>query len=421
MDLSRTDELLLSFLRMDPGGAGVAGTGELSSEDWEDLLRTAARHGVSPLLFHRLTTSHRGTPIPAEVIRKLRISYLQSAARNMHLYHELGKVLGRLRQDGIPVIALKGAHLAVVVYGNIALRPMSDVDLLLRKEDLERVEKILLEMGYLPAACNREIASDNYDFGYSSPAKGLSVEVHWTFLPSTTRFHIDMDGQWERSRPAIIAGVQVSVLCPEDLLLHLCLHASKHSFDMGLKPFCDISATIRHYGDEIDWNQVRIRSGQAGIANGVYLTLELARELLGTPVPEELLNAIKPDDFDERFIAMARGRIFASGDRSVDGLSLSPNVAQLFGSKRFLNKAVLFLKRVFPPREEMTRMYPAPSASPRIFFYYPARIRDLFLRHGRQGWRLARREEGMRGLAKQEYEITPLREWLMSAGERKQR
>jgi hypothetical protein len=247
------------------------------------------------------------------------------------------------------------------------------------------------------------------------------VEVHWTFLPSTTRFGIDMDGQWNRSRTAILGGVEVSVLCPEDLLLHLCLHASKHLFDIGLKPFCDISATIRHYGGEIDWNQVRIHSRQAGTANSVYLALELASELLGVPVPEDLLKSIKSSDFDNRFFAMAKGRIFATGHRSVDGLSLSPNVAQLFGSKRFLNKASLFLKRVFPPREEMTRMYPAASDSPGIFFYYPARIRDLFLRHGRQGWRLARREKGMRGLAKQEYEITPLRDWLMSAGEWKQR
>jgi hypothetical protein len=38
----------------------------------------------------------------------------------MHLYHELGKVLGLLRDENIPVIVLKGVHLAELVYGNIA-------------------------------------------------------------------------------------------------------------------------------------------------------------------------------------------------------------------------------------------------------------------------------------------------------------
>lgn len=414
MDLSRTEERLLSLLRTDPDGTGVAMVRALSSSDWEALLRTSAPHGVTPLLYHRLTRFHAGASIPSEVILELRRSYLQNAGRNMRLYHELGKVLERLRQDGIPVIALKGAHLAEVVYGNIALRPMNDVDLLVRMEDLERVEKNLLAMGYLPAACSRQIASDNYDFVYSLPNKGLTLEIHWNFLPSTLPFDIDMDGQWKRSRTAILGRVEVSVLCPEDLLLLLCLHASKHLFDIGLKPFCDIVATIGYYGEEIDWNQVRILSAQAGIANGVYLTLELARQLLGATVPEVLLSAIKPDDFDERFIAMAGGRIFASGKRSVDGLSLSRNFVELFGSKRSLHKAVLFLKRVFPPREEMARMYPSPSNSLRIYFYYPARLRFLLLRYGRKVWRLLWREEELLGLMKQEDEITPLRDWLMS-------
>jgi hypothetical protein len=210
--------------------------------------------------------------------------------------------------------------------------------------------------------------------------------------------------------------MEVSVLCPEDLLLHLCLHASKHQLDIGLKPFFDIFETIRLYGEEIDWNQVRICSGQAGITNGVYLALRLARELLGTPVPETFLDAIKPDYFDERFIEMGKRRIFANGQRSTDGLLMANNIAQLFGSKRFIDRVALFLKRIFLPREEMAGIYPASSDSPRIFLYYPARIKDLLLRHGRQVWRLVRRNEGMEGLVNQENETSTLRNWLMSKG-----
>jgi hypothetical protein len=414
--ISRTDERLLSFLRVDPGGAEHAGVEAMSGADWEVLLYTATLHGATPLLYHRLTTCHTDTPIPMDVLLELRRGYLQNSGRNMHLYHELGKVLESFEQADIPVITLKGAHLAEVVYGNIALRPMNDVDLLVRKEDLERVEKSLLKIGYIPAECERRVATGNHHFVYSLPDKKMTVEIHWNLIPSTDPFRIDMDGQWSRSRTAIFGKIEVSVLCPEDLLLYLCLHASKHQFDIWLKPFCDISATIWLYGEEIDWNQVRICSGQAGINNGVYLALRLARELLGTPVPETFLDAIKPDDFDERFIVMAKGRIFATGQRSSDGLSMVQNLAQLFGSKRFVNKVALFLKRVFLPREEMARMYPAPSDSLRIYFYYPARIRDLLLRHGRQVWRLMRRDEGMGGLVKLENEINPLRNWLMSKG-----
>ena len=418
MERSRTDERLLSFLRTDPDRIGPASSvGELSGADWEDLLHTSARHGVTPLLYHRLKTVHPGVPVPPVVMQKLRNSYLQSAARNMKLYHELGKVMKMLRQDDIQVIALKGAHLAEVVYGNIALRPMGDVDLLVRTGDLGRAEEILLGMGYSPAECNRQISIDNCHFAYKLAGKGLIVEVHWAFLPSIYHFKIDMDGVWERSGPSVLAGVEVSALCPEDQLLYLCLHTSKHLFeDMGLRPLYDISSVIRHYGEEVDWKQVRVRCEHWGIEKSVYATLALAEEILGISVPNDLMKAVQPVDLEERFMSLARERIFACGHRTSDGFYLSSNVAHLFGSHRRKSKVVLFLRRVFPSPEEMSRWYPAPPDSMGIYFYYPARIRDLLLKYGRQAWRLVRGEEGMKGMAMQEEEITPLRDWLMSPG-----
>ncbi len=354
-------------------------------------------------------------PVPAEVMERLRLLYLQSAGRATRLYHELGKVLGRLRQANIPVIALKGAHLAELVYRNTALRPMNDVDVLVHKDDLIRVEAALLGMGYAPTECHRQVAEDNYDFVYGLPNRELFVEVHWNFLPSNHRSRIDIDGQWERSRQAVIAGAEVSVLCPEDMLLYFCLHAStKHLFGMGLKPFYDIAETIRHYGNEIDWKRLQLRSKRSGAAKCVYLTFRLARELSGASVPDELMQAIEPGDFDERFLLLAKERIFAYGHWNADGLSLSRNIAELWGSKPLPHKGTLFLRRIFPALGEMARIYPAPADSIRIYFYYPARIKDLLLRHGRQVWRLLRWNEGMTGLAERENDMTPLKDWLMS-------
>lgn len=420
MGRSRTDERLLSILRADGSGTGAAGSGAWSGGDWEDLLRTADRHGLAPLLYSRLAAhpdGPAGAPVPAEAIGRLRRSYLQSAGRNMHLYRELGKALGRLRRDGIPVMALKGAHLAEEVYGDIALRPMSDVDLLVYPEDLGRVEEVLVGMGYLPVECHRSIAGDNHHFAYRSARKGPVVEVHWAFLPSRLGFSIDMDGVWERSVPSVLAGAQASVLCPEDNLLFLCLHASKHLFSGGgLRPLYDISAVIRHHGEEIDWKEVRVRGRQWGIERCVYAALTLAGEMFGVSLPESLMKSVQPADLDERFMESARERIFACGHRTPDGSSLSFNVARLFRAGSSYDKAALFLGRVFPSREEMARRYPAPADSRRIYLYYPARFLDLLLRHGRQGWRLARREEGMRELAEREIENASLRDRLMSGG-----
>jgi len=199
MDRSRTEERLLSLLRTEPRGSGVVEVGEMSRTDWEDLLRTSALHGVTPLLYHRLTTFHTGIPIPAEVVRELRCSYLRNAGRNMHLYHELGKVLGRLRQADIPVIALKGAHLAEAVYGNIALRPMNDVDLLVQTED----GLVTVQTGGLRAVDE------------ASEKLGISVENEGE-SSSVAKAGIDSAGIMRRLKPPPPSDASFSPACEDE-------------------------------------------------------------------------------------------------------------------------------------------------------------------------------------------------------------
>ena len=350
MNLSHTDELLLDCLRAVPDKMHNGGCESLSGSDWDVFMMAAGRHGIAPLLYHHLSTSHLDMRIPDRVMETLRKAYLENAARNMGLYHKLGMLLEHLRRENIPVIVLKGAHLAALVYGNIALRTMSDVDILVHQEDVVRAGDKMLEMGYTPTQQYRPITSCNHHFAYGLPNRELFVEVHWTILSSAYPFDIDINGQWERSRSAIIAGVEVSILCPEDILLYLCLHASKHLFGMGLKHLCDIFETIRHYGEEIDWRQAKLRIDQWGIGKSAYLTLRLARELLGASVPDELMKTI-PAEYVATFVAFAQSIQYVSaiaapmiGSYLADTIGISAALI-ISGGIRFLGFILFFLER----------------------------------------------------------------------------
>ena len=422
MDQQTEGKLLLYCLGVETDEIRAARLEQLSNSEWDGLIQQSGRHGVAPLLYQRLESLSSGTTIPASIVQRLREIYLYSTWKNTQLYHELAKVLGILQDDNIPVIALKGAHLAEVVCGNIALRPMSDVDLLVKKTDLSRVEEKLLEMGYGPperSSIEEQCEKSHHLVGFTKPG-AAPIEIHWTIELPTSPFTIDVDGLWKRARPATIADVKVLMLSPEDLLLHLCLHATYHHFfGYGLRPFCDISETIRHYQDEIDWEQIQRRIRQWGAGNCVYLTLLLARELLEAAVPDEVLNALKPDDFDLQVVDWARKRIFNDreqifNDKS-DSPSLSKNFAQLWGPKRLQDKTVLFLKSGFPSLEVMAKMYPAPADSTRIYFYYPVRLKDLLLRYGRATWQMLRRDEETVALVERENKKAALSDWLASA------
>ncbi|OAD22803.1 hypothetical protein THIOM_001382, partial [Candidatus Thiomargarita nelsonii] len=267
-------------------------TAELNSlraADWESLVQFAVRQRVAPLLYHRLKTVYPNVNIPASLKHKLQKIYLASDMRNTSLYNDLSQIIRALQY--IPVIVLKGAHLAAVVYSNITLRSMGDMDILVRKTDLLKAEEKLLEMGYSSFRVNViEVASAKHHHLPPLVKQGaVPVEIHWTINHPTSPFTIDIEGLWNRARPATIAGVEVLVLSPEDLLLHLCLHtAFQDRFLTGLRPFCDIWETIRHDRDEIEWEQVRLRARQWGATNSVYLTLYLAKAFFGAAVPDEV-------------------------------------------------------------------------------------------------------------------------------------
>jgi len=115
--------------------------------NWDLLLKSGKRHGILPLVYFHFKDMNE---IPLWVMEKLEDVYYRIAYRNMRIYTLLIKILNGLNARGIEVILLKGVELAEMIYGNIALRPMYDIDLLVKKEDVSEVEKIFLGLNCMP-------------------------------------------------------------------------------------------------------------------------------------------------------------------------------------------------------------------------------------------------------------------------------
>lgn len=413
MNRDQIDEWLLACLQSSPTPDGVGEIALPAEGDWEELLLQSDRHKVTPLLYHRLRTCYPDLPIPDGITEKLQQAHLGNSARNLRLYSHLGKVLRLLRLENIPVIALKGAHLAEFVYAHHALRSMNDLDLLVHEEDLMKVDALLLEMGCTPTEYHRTV-DGNCEFAYIMPKQDVYLEIHWSILPPQFPFPIDTDGQWGRSRPVIIAGVEAAVFCPEDLLLHLCLHASyKHGFEPGLRLFADIIEILRQHEADIDWSLVHRLTREWDVGKSVYLTLKLAMELLGARLPEGFLDDLRPGDFDEQFVVLAKNQIFSRRAQTTKRrLSAAPEVAQFWGTPRLRDKMTLSWKRLFFSRKTMARLYPAPSDSLRIYFYYVVRLRNLLRTYGPDVLRWLRRDQEMLDYAQKGKDLTTLQNWL---------
>ena len=113
--------------------------------DWEQLWRIVVAERCIGL-FHQATRDTN--MLPSDLSAAVQDAYFQIGVQNILRYRELEAIIDRLDANGVDVALLKGVVLAQLVYGNLALRPMMDIDLLIRREHAEAALEALAQLGY---------------------------------------------------------------------------------------------------------------------------------------------------------------------------------------------------------------------------------------------------------------------------------
>ncbi len=406
-------QLLLTALRVGATYDLVESSPPVTPDTWEEVVRQARQHGVAPLLYWQLRES-RSAVVPPSILRTLRLDYLANANANARLFEQVAPVLSALHEAGVLVIALKGAALAHVVYPNIAVRPMNDIDLLVQERDLARTDKLLRDLGLARQYELHEPIEEIHHFVYLQPASRLTLEVHWDLASPVYGIRVDVAGLWQRPQPASIFGTPVLTLAPKDQLLHLGLHSALHTLDMGVRGICDIAWIIDRYQSVIDWRDLAECASTWGIGRALYTVLWLARELLGAPVAQDTLAALRPPPADDHYTRLAKEHLFASVEESERALPSSATLVDIWAEKTVAGKFAQLLNSFFPARQVMSTMFPVPPRSPRIYLCYPLRWIDLLKRYGKLAWSLARHDEETIARARRQSQINGLRDWLLS-------
>ncbi len=188
----------------------------LDTLDWDYILQQSQLHNIGPLLYNNL----KQFSVP--IHKMLEGTYTYTAFHNMLYLKELDSIKKEFRGYGIKIIVLKGPALALDVYGNIALRPFVDVDILVKKDEMPQIKNILNVMGYL---CKDSEFYEKYHFHLPCIKKGkinFLLELHWAFVDRFILNRIDMNKVWH--------DTGAETLPHEINILYLLLHIEKHAF-----------------------------------------------------------------------------------------------------------------------------------------------------------------------------------------------
>ncbi len=372
----------------------------LSEPEWKQVANRAVEERLGPLVLTRI----RGNPtVPETVSNQLRSAYYNTSALNLLIYRELARLL-KLSADQTlaPPILLKGGALASSLYESIALRPMCDLDLLVRPEDLERFLEVARELGYRrlsPEMAPGLSAATHYQIALGGgPANTVLMEFHWSLVGGHSDLRApDLGWFFEQteswSPPSELADTTCSAarqLTPTALLLYLSAHAILQHGDPAARAiwFYDLHKVVRERDRDIDWETVVEKAQAFGWSGTVHRALERARELFGTRLPVEALGSLARTSASEgksaahlRVKQAPRGRaemVWAEMACLTPGRRLQLALAILFPSPAYLKWRYPAARRLWPvcypyrwgivvreASRALWRGLPAPRVAPR--------------------------------------------------------
>jgi hypothetical protein len=370
-------KLLLILSRVCPDTAALQKAASLISPsfNWDSFTALSIKHCTSALIYRHLVDLNG---VPRHIVEKFKAMYNNLIKTNILMISELDRIIGMLNKADVEVIALKGATASETIFGDIGVYPSSDIDILVRVEDIDRVRTILEVDGYVL----NDAGFDEYreyfirEQYHINLTKGTyTIEPHWNLF--IRYFNTPPAFWWEESISISSGEKGYRFLSPEKNILY----TSFRNFSKGFEHFrflVLIAEIIRHYRDAINWDKLFSYAREYKFENVLRITMKLVSELLGAPVPDryKIVKGIMPKLFYGHIVKMELREEIAHPLYKMLWTFLSDD---LTGALKVI------LRRLFPSMGEIVSRYRLPVGSNKAIIYYILNPLFLVLRKHQKG------------------------------------
>lgn len=346
--------------------------------DWNYIFKISNRNAILPLISSNLIKNF-GSRLPAEINDALKQEFQIHTQKNMFLTGKLVELIRLFNSHDIPVLPFKGPLLSIQAYNNLALRNFIDLDVLIPVEHLKTAVDLLTDANYRPLNIEHlNNLNNEKDIGFISHDRQVRIELHWKLSGRYFSIPLEMSKLWSKLEKSEIGGIEVNNLNFNTLLIYLCLHGSRHSWER-LGWICDINQLIKSKSN-IDWESVFTESKRLGCEKVVGLGLCLVNQLFGLKIPHKFWKRIENDPIINDLADQILVRLFENqpnnfeiGERYLYHLKLK----ERFADKWSLHFYYLqwYLRIILSPNENDTKLFNLPPfLSPLNYLLRPSRL-----------------------------------------------
>jgi hypothetical protein len=269
----------------------------LDESAW-DLLLPLTRHArLTGRLAERLIQLRLFNRLAEQVQDHLVAAMRLCDHRQRMILWEINRLERVLKNTGIDTVLLKGGAYIVAGLSAASGRLLADVDILVARKNLERVEKILVSHGW------EAVQLDDYDEHYYRAwmheipplrhrERYIEVDVHHTVLPISSRYKLDPELLLKDARS--IAGCHLKMLAPCDMVLHSAAHLFLDGeFANGLRDLSDLDLLLREFSHEDChfYRRLLHRAEELHLERPAFYALRYTSRLFETPIPQSVLTA----------------------------------------------------------------------------------------------------------------------------------
>ncbi|MGH0680485.1 nucleotidyltransferase domain-containing protein [Bacillus luti] len=338
--------------------------------DWDTFLTLAIHHRVYAYIYPKLKLLS-SEDVPSHVTQTLQKYYKMNTFQMLYLSGEIERIGKLFHENNIRLLFLKGPVLAVDLYKDISFRTSSDIDLIVSLSNLQKVEQILINDGYIKDDYFSTVLNDwkwrHHHMSYFHPKKRIKLEVHWRLNPGPSQ-EPTFDELWERRRSSSLTQFPVYGLGREDLFLSLISHGARHGWSR-LRWLIDIQQILEQ---PFDWRHLTRLLKRYQLLHIGGQAVILTSNLLKTTQVKDMKFLLE----NGRSIKLAQEALFYIENMVELHADMVPEDVAKYHKKHLFSlmtyrQRVLFITSFLYPYPEDVALLPLPKKL--YFLYFPLR------------------------------------------------
>lgn len=297
--------------------------------DKHELFDIARAHNVEAIVYYQLSDNIKELyePALAQIYR-----YVQTCGVVQELQNSL---------IGIPHIWVKGVVVSEL-YPQKQFRSMGDIDLLIKEEDREKIDKLLIDNKY------DVLLKENETFVYSK--KSVIIEVHTGLIhprSGNTMIVNYFKRVWEFQKNGQLTW--------EFHIVYLIVHLREHIMDrgVGIRQFLDIA--LVENSQEMDWTWIETELNKINMLEFAEMCFSFIEMWFGIKTHLKRIN-IAQETYNEVTEEIVSGGVFGNPLNSSDDSKEIMNIMKNKKEPMFFARIEYWLTQTFPPFEVMVKL-----------------------------------------------------------------